>query len=570
MVSTLQKSVVSISLSLSLLMSIISTPIWAFDRLTATVDKNPVMLDESIILTLEANDSLPRDAFDTSVLEKDFKVVRTSVSNQMRSVNLTRSVSTTWTTVLFPRNTGRVSIPAITINSIQSNPIDVLVVPVSQASSQTRNVFISATVNPDIAYVQQQLTYQVKLFLAVELERGSLQVPNIDNAIMEQMGEDKESSAIQNGKRYRVIERNYSLIPQESGQLVIPSPVFEGSIRTRNRGSFGGLFNPSKPVNQIGPEVVLDIKPIPNNYDEPWLPSEFVQIDEAWSADVNALTVGEPITRTITLSAIGVDDSVLPQIDSRLPPSIKAYPDQPQLTTVDKDNTLIAQKVINTALVPGRAGDFVLPAITIPWFNTLTGTTEYAEIRAQRISVQAAVGNTNTVAPKATPITNPSNALPISNEHPGAWYQQALPWQIATFLVLVLWGCSIWFASKTPPLLTAQNNKDHAIHRSQHGAKQHISQRSILRSIDNNAFKYMQQDLLQWMSQQYPYQPTLHAYAQATGDTTLQEAITDMYAWIYNQQGDEQLIRANLRQAVTNLAMASEQDQGLAPLYPNT
>ena len=304
---------VRIGLYLSLIISLlVSFNAWSFDKLTAKVDKNPAMLDESITLTVEANASLPREAFDTSVLEKDFKVVRTSVSNQMRKINLQESVSTTWTTILFPRTTGRLTIPSIKIYSIQSEPIDVLVVPVSQASSQTRNIFMTTSVLPETGYVQQQLTYQVRLYLAVELERGSLQVPTVDNVIMQQMGEDIESTAIQNGKRYRVIERNFSIIAQESGSLTLPSPIFEGSIRTRNRGSFGGLFNPSKPVNQIGPEVNIDILPIPSGYTDNWLPSEFVQINETWSDDISNFTVGEPITRTITLSAIGVDDSVLP------------------------------------------------------------------------------------------------------------------------------------------------------------------------------------------------------------------------------------------------------------------
>jgi hypothetical protein len=66
----------------------LSQPVWAFDTLTASVDKNPVMADESITLTVVANASLPRDAFDTSVLEKDFKVIRTSVSSHTQILSL--------------------------------------------------------------------------------------------------------------------------------------------------------------------------------------------------------------------------------------------------------------------------------------------------------------------------------------------------------------------------------------------------------------------------------------------------------------------------------------------------
>ena len=547
-----------------LLTFIASSNALAFDKLTATVDKNPAMLDESITLTLEANAALPRDAFDTSVLEQDFKVVRTSVSNQMRKINLRESVSTTWTTILFPRTTGRLRIPAIKIHSIQSAPIDILVVPVSQASAQTRDIFMSAEVLPEQGYVQQQLTYQVKLFLAVELERGSLQVPTVDNVMMQQMGEDLETTAIQNGKRYRVIERNFSIIPQESGVLRLPSPIFEGSIRTRNRGSFGGLFNPSKAVNQIGPEVTIDIKPIPQGYNEAWLPSEFVQINESWSTDLSNFTVGEPITRTITLSAIGVDDSVLPSIDDRLPPSIKAYPDQPQLNTVNKDNTLIAQKVTNMALVPSREGNFVLPEIKVPWFNTLTQTTEYAIIPAQAILVQPAILNPSSAINPVQNNLGDNTSLPVPVqatdwvERP--WYQQALPWQISTLLVLVLWGCSIWFAPKTIPLGKPQANNTHKA----------ISFNTLLQTVDKRAFKYIEQDCKQWLSQHYPQQATLYGYTQTLKNIGFSDAVTAMYAYMYDNQGDELEVRAQLKLALTYLqANEKHAKSSLASFYPD-
>lgn len=545
---------------------LVSFNAWSFDKLSAKVDKNPAMLDESITLTVEANASLPRDAFDTSVLEKDFKVVRTSVSNQMRKINLRESVSTTWTTILFPRTTGRLTIPAIKIYSIQSDPIDVLVVPVSQARSQTRDIFMTASVIPETGYVQQQLTYQVRLYLAVELERGSLQVPDVENVMMEQMGEDIESTAIQNGKRYRVIERNFSIIPQESGPLTLPSPIFEGSIRTRNRGSFGGLFNPSKPVNQIGPEVTVEILPIPSGYTDNWLPSEFVQINESWSDDINNFTVGEPITRTITLSAIGVDDSVLPSIDKRLPPSITAYPEQPQLTTVNKDNTLIAQKVLNIALVPSREGTFVLPEIRIPWFNTLTKETEFAVIAAQSINVQPAAFNSSvpdvmlpTVDPQPSPVAVVTTAvLP--------WYQQALPWQISTFIVLVLWALSSWIAPRPPRKNKPKTQQDIPT----------TSFRRLQKTIDKNAFKYVEQECVEWLSHHFDYQPTLQGYTQALNNDEFTHAVNAMYAFMYNKQGDELQIRTQLKTAIIQLQKVYLQTGSLdakttlTPLYPNT
>lgn len=44
------------------------------ESVEATIDRNPVMLDEAIRLTVTANGSADRDAFDSSSLLKDFVV----------------------------------------------------------------------------------------------------------------------------------------------------------------------------------------------------------------------------------------------------------------------------------------------------------------------------------------------------------------------------------------------------------------------------------------------------------------------------------------------------------------
>ena len=65
-------------------------------NVTASVDKNPVMVNESFILTVEANGDVDRNSFDSSLLMKDFVVGRTSVSSQTKMVNFDTTRSTTW------------------------------------------------------------------------------------------------------------------------------------------------------------------------------------------------------------------------------------------------------------------------------------------------------------------------------------------------------------------------------------------------------------------------------------------------------------------------------------------
>jgi len=147
-------------------------------RVEASIDKNPVMLDESFTLTVTANGDVNRDAFDSSGLLSDFVVGRTSVSSQTRMVNFQTSRSTTWSTTLFPRSTGDYTIPSFQIDGQNSQPISVSVIPVSSGTnSESRDVFVTTELDKDTVFLHQQVKYSVKLDLARERERGSLQAP---------------------------------------------------------------------------------------------------------------------------------------------------------------------------------------------------------------------------------------------------------------------------------------------------------------------------------------------------------------------------------------------------------
>jgi hypothetical protein len=69
--------------------------------------------------------------------------------------------------------------------------------------------------------------------------------------------------------------------------------------------------------------------------------------------------------------------------------NLKAYPDQPALKEQKSDNGLIALREEKIALIPSKAGSYTLPAIEIPWFNTLTNKMEVAHIPETTINVLA-------------------------------------------------------------------------------------------------------------------------------------------------------------------------------------
>lgn len=367
---------------------------FALTKVTASIDVNPVMSNESIVLTVVADDSVERDALDTSPLSNNFIVARTEVSSQTSMVNFKTTRTTRWQIVLIPRKTGKLLIPSLTIDQVSSQPIEVNVIEQgSAASTKQQDVFISSQLSSNDIYVQQLVTLTVKLHIGVQLQRGSLTEPELPGATIVQVGKDQESDGIVNGKRYRIIERTYAITPEQSGEFTLNSPMFAGEVMVQSSRRSGFLsFGETKPINILGDKLSLNVRPIPDNYPShaSWLPSEFLSLHQEWQPQSNEFKVGEPITRTITLTAAGLAKAQLPIIEMAAPNGLKIYPDQAELNSNLTKERLVSQKRQNFALVASKAGQYVLPKISIAWWNTITNKYQQAVLPEQTITV---VGN---------------------------------------------------------------------------------------------------------------------------------------------------------------------------------
>jgi hypothetical protein len=387
--------------------------------LRVSLDKNPILVDEAVQLIVSAQGSPSSNELDLSILEKDFRLSNTSVSQSTRSVNFVTTKTTTWVTQLFPRSTGKFTIPAITVDGKTSKPIELIVMPIGSSQGSTpRDFFIRSDVDMDEVYLQQQVKYTTKLYMRKNIQRGSIQAPELENAIIKQIGEDKEYEDLVNGVQYRVIERTYAIIPQQSGAFTVSGTVFQGEALTDSRQSFG-FISRTKPINRSSNAIQLTVLPIPQSYTEHWLPSEFVTLNEEWQGSTDQFVVGQPITRTITLTAAGLVEEQLPDITGIYPPDFKTYPDQANTATVDRNGILYAQRIHSEAIIPNRPGTFVLGEVVVPWFNIVTKQTEYAKLPARSIQVEAAPTSNSSIEPIQAENKKPDNnvsTLPAQND----------------------------------------------------------------------------------------------------------------------------------------------------------
>ncbi|KGK00736.1 BatD family protein [Thalassotalea sp. ND16A] len=379
----------------------------ALTNVSASIDRNPAIVNESLVLTVVADDSVSADAFDPSILQQDFVVGGTSVSSQTNMVNFDMTRTTEWTTLLIPRKQGKVVIPALTVDGLKTNAIELTVLAAGSESAQSQNdVYITAEVSEQEVYVQQQFTLKVKLHVAADLKRGALSEPKMTGADIKQLGQDQESNQIINGKRVRVFERIYTVKPETSGEFVLHSSTFNGEIVKGNKRALFSGFDRGKPISIRGKEIDIKVKPVPDGYQGEWLPSELITIDEQWPSDSSEFVLGEPITRKVIITAAALAAEQLPELNFAPPDGLKIYPDQAESTSTVQQGLLISRKVQEFAIVPTKPGTFTLPELLVPWWNTKLNKLEHAVIGEKTVTIKGIAAT--------APLYSPTSDVPVT------------------------------------------------------------------------------------------------------------------------------------------------------------
>jgi hypothetical protein len=421
---------------------IVSSPVWALTELKVSLDKNPLLLGETAVLELVADDQVAYQP-DFSVLDKDFIVQGPSLGQQMQIVNGKASRTTSWRLLLKAKRSGTFRIPAFEIEGVSSTAIEVEVVEGS-AQSQTANdaqLFLQSSLDSTQLYVQQLAYLEVKIFFQGDLQRGSLSEPKVDGLSIEQLGKDKEGTELVNGERYRTFTRKYRLIPERSGTFLLPGSTLSGEMLDRNSGRYD-YFAQTKAVSATANDLSIEVAAKPDNFPGDWLIADLVSLNEEWSPANDKLTQGEPVTRTITITALNVAEHQLPDLALDAPEGVKLYKEQPHAKQAERNGTLVSQKVFSMAVVANKAGELVLPEVKLPWWNKKTNSVNYATLPEKRLTVEV---NPELPQQSATAVVVPpvqSSLTQTSELNPWQWNYTS---SVLSLLWLSSVGLLLWF-----------------------------------------------------------------------------------------------------------------------------
>lgn len=202
-------------------------------------------------------------------------------------------------------------------------------------------------------------------------------------------------------------------------------------------------------VSAVGDSLEVEVKPIPDTYSGAWLPSELVNLSEEWQPNEQTVTVGTPITRTLTLTALGITKEQLPDIQVPDVDGFRTYPDETDRKQMTRDGRVISQLIASYALLPQTPGTYTLPEIKVPWFNTVINKVQYATLPSRTIEVKA---DPNQVSVAPAPVANtPQQTTAQAEPHiviqpaDKTWLDWAL---IASGYVLWLITLLVWFLTR--------------------------------------------------------------------------------------------------------------------------
>lgn len=404
------------------------------------IDRNPVNLNDSFQLTFTASDEPDGDP-DFTPLQENFQILNQQRSSNSSWVNGKSSRTEQWVLHLMAKGAGEVLIPPIAFGADSSKPLKLTVTETSDSPQNDDEIFLEVSATPDKPYVQSQVLYTLKLYRRVQITQASLNEPEIKDALVEKLGEDSTYSTQLKGVDYWVTERKYAIFPQQSGSMTIAPLTLNAEFVSSQRPRFNGFFNrPTTETRRVSSKAItLNVQAVPVAFKaDAWLSAESLQLSQNWSDSSLQTKVGEPLTRTIRITAKGSTVGQLPELTEKAGiDGIKTYPDQPLLKEDKQSDGLTALREEKLAFIPSKPGEYTLPAVEVHWFNTKTNKAETASLPSVTIrALDSGVDNQSSAAPA---ITSPLETLSPPSPVPTDDNSDSRFWQMVSGVLALGW-----------------------------------------------------------------------------------------------------------------------------------
>ena len=542
-------------------------------EVSAWVDNNPVVVGEMFRLHIEAKNVDDPQEPDLSEI-RGLQILNRSVQNQTSIVGTSITRTVNWTYVMLAPSSGNYRIPALQVGSEKTIPIALK----AEESSQSPNnqiVRLEVDVSPNEVYPQQQVLVRVRIIrTGAQLENESLTPFELAGTQIEKVNQ-RSFRKVKNGKRQLITEISYVLLPEKSGTILLPQLSYQGNeIRGGNsQGNFGNIFQQrGRRIFSNSEAQTIQVKALPAGFKGWWLPAAKLELEEQWLPDPPEFRVGEPVTRTLTVSAYGVFGNQIPELSFELPEKMKAYADQPSIETVKTQEGLKGTRVEKWAIIPGQAGKLELPEISVAWWDVQKDEIRTSVFPARIIEVfPATVDFPAAPVTQETAIETKKTAVVVTQE-PVLADQQVGFWKALAIVFAILWCATLllWFFLKKNNTASGIK-KEEEIKRNKELALRSATKK-VEKALSSGEAETVQTALLKWADSVWSENPPQGIEQIGERIPQLKNGIKTLNSVLYGKQCKENSLE-DLQKEFCGLSFTAKNEKNnrhtqLSPLYP--
>lgn len=470
---------------------------------TSQVDRTTISVNETVTLTLFTDAQVDTRSIDLTPLRNDFDVLGTSPQSSLSIINGQQRADTRWIVTLLPKTTGQLTIPSFNLNGERTAPISIQVNDVSRRIGDNP-ITAQLEVKDASIYVNEELIVTISLITSPDVSSLSgeqLDIVGADTTLLDQ----RNFSRVVNGENWQVNQWQYAVYSRSAGTIRIPAQTFSGVVGATSRSPFDRFSMSGRRVLARTEPLDIQVNPAPGDASN-WLPARDLNLEVIWSGNPDTLEVGEPMTRTIVLSAEGQQAAALPPLNTAESSSYKVYEDQPQMSDQPTNQTLTSERRDSAAIVPSQAGEITFPEIRLPWWDIDSETWQEALLPAEVIQVAAASASSSAFPPPpaadSQPVdTNTSadadesvNTVMVESE------SSSLVWKIAVGLLMAL---SLYLAIDNLRLRQQPATARRSLPDAQNSSARQAWQQ-LVQSIKKDQPIALRTSLLAWADQRWP------------------------------------------------------------------
>ncbi|WP_252033800.1 BatD family protein [Vibrio sp. SCSIO 43135] len=405
----------------------------------ATVSKNKVAKNEVFQLRVVVDEKASSGDIDFSQLEDDFFISRPSFGTSVNIINGERNVRSEWNISLAALKLGTHTIPSFSVSGTESQPINITVVMDQDTPDVSELIELQNHLDKTQLYPSESAILKSRLIIKADprrLQNPKVVPPLIKGMTLTAQGEPNQYQSVLDGVEVTVLDQTYRVTALESGTYTLNAPAFNGAVvYGNNRTGTTKLIS----VDTKPEQFAITVEPKPSQYQGFWLPSSKLTLSQVWKdQDGNQIdpstpfntSVGESLTREVSLSIEGLTSEQFPNLVTHYPDSIRLYAEKPHFST--NDDGLVTM-TIKQVLIPQQAGEVQLDNLSVNWWHSQTKTPKTASITGLVLNVEPGEAF-NTIAPTSTPPPQqPVKIETVTLKDSGVW-----PYLTALFAALWL------------------------------------------------------------------------------------------------------------------------------------